>query len=119
MTNDLYFYLARRDKKGVRIIAKFQGTPQMATRISDISSLVPPNLSGSLNQIIYDSRMLWEPWVESAESYADLRNSLEIRGYTNIPISSTAEYKMKNMQKPLIDTSSLPQRTTMLRKKGT
>jgi len=60
LVSDLYLYLARRDKSGIRI------------------------LDGQITQIIYDARMLWEPWVESANTFEELRASLKIRGYTNI-----------------------------------
>ena len=116
MANSLYLYLGRRDKKGVRILAKFQGTPQMATRIDNLAALIPPGLSGPLNQIIYDSRMMWEPWIESADSYSDLRDALKTRGYSNIPVNPQPEFSPAATQKPVVDTSSLPQRTTMLRK---
>ena len=116
--NNLYLYLGRRDKKGIRILAKFQGTSQMATRIDNLAALIPPELAGPINQIIYDSRMMWEPWIESADSYNDLRASLKMRGYSGVPVSPQPEYSPAATQKPIVDTSSLPQRTTMLRKKN-
>lgn len=33
--------------------------------------------------------MYWEPWLESADSYQDFRESLKKRGIRNVPLPST------------------------------
>jgi len=91
---DFYFYFVKRDKRGIRIIAKFLSTEQAATRITDenIKNLaIPTDILATINQKMYDSRMLWEPWVETSDTYENMKILFKKRGYTNIPISSQAE----------------------------
>lgn len=117
-TTDLYLYLGRRDKGGIRILSKFQGRPQMAVRIEDLGPLqLPTGWKGQLEQIIFDSRMLWEPWIESADSFDNFRASLKIRGYSNIPVSAQPEFLSSVVQLPTVNISHLPLKTTMLRKR--
>lgn len=115
--SDLYLYLTRRDKSGVRILAKFKGRPQLATRIDDLEPLqLPTGWQSQLSQIIYDSRMLWEPWIESADSYDELKSDLKIRNYINIPVNAQPEFVSSVTQTPIINVSYLPRKTTMMRK---
>lgn len=116
--HDLYLYLARRDKTGVRILVKMQSREMLPVRIEDISTLnLPTGWEGQINQIIFDARMLWEPWVESADTYEELRASLKVRGYTNIPVNSQPEFTAANVQVPTVNVSYLPRKTTMIRKR--
>ena len=115
-STELYLYLARRDKKGIRILAKFQGQKQLPTNIDDFSSLqLPVAMHKQLTQTAYDSRMMWESKIESAESFQDLRAKLKARGYTGVPINPQPEF-MAGVQSHVVNTSQLPQKTTMLRK---
>lgn len=115
--NDIYLYLGRRDKNGIRLLSKFLGRKQLPIRIDDVNSLQLPVIwQTQLNQIIFEQRMLWEPWLESADSYDELRAMLKVRGYTNIPINAQLELNFANLQTPSINVSHLIQRTTMLRK---
>lgn len=116
---DLYLYLGRRDKGGVRILAKFSGRPQLAVRVGGLAPLqLPVGWDAQLSQIIFDSRMLWEPWIESADVFDDLRASLKIRGYLNIPVSAQPEFVPAIVQLPTVNVSHLPHKTRMLRKRG-
>lgn len=86
MESRLYLYLARRDKKGMKVLATFKGPLYPATRVTDIESLnMPKDLERKVARMIHEERMLWEPWIEGVESYNDLRDSLRGRGYSNIP----------------------------------
>jgi hypothetical protein len=115
---NVYLYLAKRDKSGIRILAKFQGRSQLAVRITELSSFqLPTGWEGQLNQIIYDSRMLWEPWIESSTSYDELRAAFKIRGYSNIPINSQPEFTASVSSTPVVNLSNLPKKITMIRKK--
>ena len=115
--SNLYLYLSRRDKKGIRLLAKFTGFYMMATRVNDLSVLnLPKEWLDQLNQIIYDSRLYWEPWLQSADSYKDLRNALVIRGFSNVLINEKSELVLSHSQNLLLNTSALPQKTTMIRK---
>lgn len=116
-TTDLYLYLAKRDKSGIRILAKFKSNKQLASRLNDLADLPLPNgWNEQINQIIFDSRMLWEPWIESADSFEELRLNLKIRKYSNIPTRSQLEFTPANVQVPVINLSKIPSRTTMLKK---
>jgi hypothetical protein len=116
-STDLYFYLGRRDKGGIRILAKFQGRPQIAVRVDDIGPLqLPVGWETQLEQIVFDSRMLWEPWIESADTFDDFRASLKIRGYSNVPVSAQPEFIPATIKIPTVNMSHLPRKTTMLRK---
>jgi hypothetical protein len=116
---DLYLYLGRRDKKGVRILAKLRSRPQIAVRLDNLEDLQLPTIwETQIEQIIYDARMLWEPWMESANTFDELRSNLKVRGYTNIPITSQPEFQSNSTQALTINPSYIPVKTTMLRKGG-
>lgn len=117
-TTDVYLYLAKRDKGSIRILAKFQGRDQLAVRVEDLESFqLPPGWKNQLEQIVFDSRMMWEPWIESSESFDELRLKLKSRGYSNIPISAQSEFTPAFSQTAIVNMSHLPRITTMLRKK--
>ena len=88
----LYLYLARRDKKGLKVISIFphpEGTDFLPTRVQDIKNLnLPSTIEPNIAKAVNDNRMMWEPWIQSASSYADLRTSLKARGYRNLPTHS-------------------------------
>lgn len=116
-TTDLYLYLGRRDKTGVRFLAKFRGRPVLPTRIKELESLnLPTGWSEQLKQTIYDARMLWEPWIESSDSFEELRTALKVRGYTNIPINAQVELSQSNLENPIVNIANLPKKVTMIRK---
>lgn len=86
----VYLYLARRDKKGVKVMAILNGPEIAAGRLADLKKLaLPPAMEQQVEQQIYADRMLWEPWLESAESFADLKRKMKDRGYTSLPLCSS------------------------------
>jgi hypothetical protein len=114
----LWLYLARRDNKGIRILAMLTGRPQPATRVPDIDALnLPATWEHDINKIVTDQAMLWEPWIESANTYDDLRASLKRRNYTNIPQNGEPEFNSSALDTPpLVSTNALPKTQTMVRK---
>lgn len=61
--------------------------------------------------------MLYEPRMETAKSYNELKTRLTERGYTNIPSGSIPLLQFGNYGTlPIADTSSVEVVTTMLRK---
>lgn len=116
--NRIYLYLARRDKKGCQVVMVLQGLETAATRVADIHSLrLPPEVIVELQTIIHDRRMDWEPWVESANSYEDLRQKLTVRGYTMLPLKSNPLHSESSHNNPHIaDMRHIETRKTMLRK---
>jgi hypothetical protein len=86
--NKLYLYLGRRDKKGIKIIKIIPTNSECyPTRIPDVKTL---RLSASIEQEIEESvhsqRMDYELWGETANSFPELKKSLENRGFSNIGI---------------------------------
>ena len=108
--SNIYLYLSRRDRSSVRILCKLRGYEINASRIQNVDTT-------ALNQIIYDNRMLWEPWVESAETYEDLKDSLRLRGYSNLPMSGQPEFTAANTASPVVNPNALPRRTVMVQKR--
>lgn len=117
--SDVYLYLGKRDKSGIRFLAKFQGRKQLATRVENIAPLILPNgWTEQIEQIVFDARMEWEPWVESADSFDELRAALKIRGFKNVPINSQSEFTPANVQTPQVNMNHLPKKTTMMRRRS-
>jgi hypothetical protein len=116
-TTNIYIYLARRDRSSVKILIVAKGKEILASRLDNPEILnLPSNMTDELAQVIYDNRMFWEPWAESADTFEDLRAALKDRGYTNIPLSSQPQITIKTTI-PKINTNQLPQKITMIRKK--
>lgn len=92
--NSLYIYLARRDKKGIKVVSGFDFDGRVyATRVQDISRLgLSPQVSGQVAREAYENRMEYELFVESAESFDELRASLAGRGYSQLPLQQFTGY---------------------------
>jgi hypothetical protein len=61
--------------------------------------------------------MLYEPWLESANDYNELRDRLKNRGFKDLPMGPNPLLNMTNQKVPKADTSSCEIKRTMLRKK--
>ena len=59
----LFLYLARRDKKGLKLVSVFQGEHTYPIRLQDVPLLNLPNQKESeIKRIIpTNNRMYWEP----------------------------------------------------------
>jgi hypothetical protein len=92
--SNLYIYLARLDRKGMKVVAAFPSAQKVhPTRVNDISSLnLSPELSGKISKEAYENRMSHEVYAESAESFNDLKASLERRGYSSLPTQQFTGY---------------------------
>jgi hypothetical protein len=118
-TQTLYLYLARRDKSSVRILGVVLGTEILPSRVESIDSLnLPVAWNDQVKKIVYDNRMLWELWIESADSYELLKKSLTTRGYSNLPMSGQPEFSGANYSTPTVNVSSLPTKTIMVRRQN-
>lgn len=112
---DLYIYLLRRDKKGVRILSRMKSKYLGPIKIDDIAALnLPSNLAENLERLIHESRMMWVPWAETAKSYEELRGSLSRRGYINIPVNNQPEVRIYGSTLPVANVSKLSQPSVML-----
>lgn len=93
-------------------------------RLKDISHLnLPSQMEGELHTIIHTDRMMWEPWIESAENYEALYKSLRKRHFKRLPSNGVPQVMMaddmvKQELKPKRDTkvTRTPARKTMLRR---
>ena len=112
-------YLASRSKRGVKIVTVLQSESIITSRLTDLPSLkLPKQWETNIAAIVSEHRMLYEPWVETAKDYNELRGRLAGRGYTNLPtgvfpLLRTPAYGLS----PAADTSSCDVRKTMIRKR--
>ena len=90
----LYLYLARRDRKGMKLLCVLPGLSNFPpSRIKDISKLgLSPDGISKITSIIYRNRMFWEPWIEGANDYNALKQSIRSRGYSNVSVVPVPEY---------------------------
>lgn len=114
----MYLYLARRDRKGARVVMTLSGEKTWPARVTDLKAIqLPENITDAVSQIVYDNRMYWEPWIESAENYEELKKSLTRRGYSNLYASSKPLYDGSSLlYSPSADISSLPKQKTMIKR---
>lgn len=118
-TVNLFIYLARRDKTGIRIIARVIGRELSSVRLTEESLLslqLPSSWYTEISQIVYNDRMQWEPWIESISDFATWRTSLKKRGYSNIPVSSQPEFTQSKVESIQVNVAYLPIKKKMLRK---
>ena len=117
---NLYLYLTRRDKTSFKLLSIFSTTKIFSpTRIVDITKMgLPASVEAAIASSVRTDRMLWEPWIESANSYNDLKKSLESRDFRGIPSYSIPQH-MPNPGVNEVPTLKAPidSRTTMLRKR--
>lgn len=116
----LYLYLARRDRKGARVVMVLNGPETNPVRVSDLKSLqLPPDVFDSVNNIIFENRMFWELWIESAANYEDLKKSLHQRGYRDLYVTSKPLYDGSSLIYPhTADMTRHPPKKTMVAKKA-
>ena len=71
-----------------------------------------------IEKIIEDNKLLYEPWMETANNYNEIREQYKKRGFTNIPMGATPLLDFKAYARaPIANTSSVKVRRTMLRKR--
>jgi hypothetical protein len=117
-----WLYLARRDKKGLKLLAIFSNTPFIpATRVQDIKTLhLSQELETELVKTTFEQRMLWELWIETAESYDSLKKAMRVRGYSNLPMQADAIHTPRTVvmdKKDARKVSKSNNTKTMLRKR--
>jgi hypothetical protein len=82
-----YIYLAKRNKKGTRLLARLQVPNPLATRVDDVKNLnLHPELEKKIDNEVKENKIYWELWIETAESYQKLKETLVKRGYSNIAL---------------------------------
>ena len=113
----MYLYLARRDKSSVKMLMVLQGEARSG-RVENLGSLgLPPEILETVENEVKTHGLLWEVWIDPAESYHQLKQKLRNRGFSELPISSNPAVNQVRGQ--TARTSHLPPgRKTMIQKKG-
>jgi hypothetical protein len=88
------------------------------TRLQEMTGMSLPTTNvQKLTEIVYESRLEWEPWIESADSFDNIKEKIKRRGYTNLPISFIPEVGSNNIAlTPEIYTSNLNKTKIMTRR---
>jgi hypothetical protein len=84
-----------------------------------LSSLeLPKNWKNQIERVIYQNRMLYEPRMETADTFQDLKSRLKERGYHSLPLGNVVMLNLGGGTKkaPVANTSSYKAVKTMLRK---
>lgn len=117
MKNSLYIYLARLDKKGIKVLTAFEYAQKVyPTKINDIAELnLKTQILNLISKEAHENRMQYALYAESANTFNDLKISLKNRGYTNLPLQQFTGYVSSTHinEKALVTNSS-----TMLKKKS-
>lgn len=93
----IFLYMARRDKKEVRILSTFQGDGVSPTVI-EISKLnIPEPFASEITATVQENRMFWEVLIESATDYGQLRSKLVNRGYRNVPFKGVPMHQVRSV----------------------
>jgi hypothetical protein len=89
------------------------------SRVSNIADLkLPTSLDRDISNTVYNDRMHWEPWIQSAENYGILRESLKKRRFRNIPMVPDPLHPIGGFGKIREPkTANFPKRKVMLKKK--
>jgi hypothetical protein len=120
MAERLYLYLTRRDKTGMKLVSEFPAPKSVPpTRVTSIDGMnLPTQLADRIRRTIDQDRMLFEPWIESAVNFAELKGSLKRRGYRNLPNSAAPIHDVRSIVTDDAPprTKHLPKRKTMLRR---
>lgn len=119
MKNQVYIYLARRDKKGIKTLFIFPyKTKIYPTKIDNIENFQFSNeIKNSLYLEVEKNKLLYEPYIESASSFNELKQSLKKRGYKNLPLQQV-NLHLLNLNQNINENFAITKKSTMLRKKS-
>jgi hypothetical protein len=114
--NEIYFYLARRDKSGIKFIGRFGHESDVyATKIDEgvLRSLnMNPKASSELLKEMRENRMEYEMFAETASSFEEIRKSLSGRGYSRISTHQFSALKGGKINSSVLVTT----KSTMIRR---
>lgn len=92
----MYLYLANRSKSGMKLVTILQTSTTICSKLTDVKTLNLPQMwERKITQIIHENRMHFEPWVETASDFNQLKTKLAARGYTNLPATSSPLLSMQ------------------------
>jgi hypothetical protein len=90
MKNQIYIYLAQRDKKGIELLTNFSNKTFCYPTKINIDNLEKIQLSKNISNFIKSefikNKLTHDLYIESAASPIEFRASLVRRGYKNIPL---------------------------------
>jgi hypothetical protein len=118
MKNQIYIYLASRDKKGIKMITNFPNKAFCYPTKLNIANIKNLNLSNNTENLIKlefeKDKLTHELYIESATSPSDLRSSLIRRGYKNIPLQ-LINLRINESSK-INEDALITKKSTMIRK---
>ncbi len=113
----LFVYLASRKKDGIKVVTILEGPPSVRSPLTDLTRLnLPQKLSEEVGRKIHEHRMLYEPFVESAGSYNELRDRLVARGFHDLPMGCAPLIAIDGPP-PTADTKACRVERTMTRRR--
>lgn len=88
-----YVYLSHRDKKGIKLLGSLECVQSIYQKINDISDLkLPKDIEKDISDMVFENRMKWDLWIETAKDYIELETKLKNRGFRELPRYSTPAY---------------------------
>lgn len=102
----------------MKLITVFLGESIITSKINDVKELKLPQLwERKIQQIIDENKMLYEPYIESAKDFNELKERLKGRGYSDLPMGVNLLLHIDAYGKaPKAETSSCKIRRTMIKK---
>tara|TARA_Y100000034_G_scaffold3535_1_gene4279 strand:+ start:6952 stop:7215 length:264 start_codon:yes stop_codon:yes gene_type:complete len=80
---------------------------------------MPQVWRAELDKITHSNRMSYEAWIQTANSYGELKENLKGRGYSDLPNTPSMMMKLgRELAVPQLDGTKLPNQSTMLRRKS-
>lgn len=120
MKNQIFIYLARRDKKGIKNLFNFPyKTKVYPTKINN-SNIEHFQFSEEIKNVLYSelftNKMLYDLYIESAESFQKLKDSLIKRGFKNLPLQQIS-LKLMASNRNINENFLVTKNSTMIRRK--
>lgn len=103
------------------MITVLQGESIVSSKLEDIESLNLPQVwEKKISLVINENKMLYEPWIESAKDFEELKQRLKGRGFSNLPMGLSTILDLPAYgTSPKAETSSCKVQRTMIRKQRT
>lgn len=115
----LYIYLGSRKKQDIKLITVLQGTVNGPTRLTNLAQFELPIIwQKQIEDIIHTNRMFYEPFVDSANNYEELKKRFIAQGYKHV---ADGEIPLLNLNAggkvPRANTVGVKANKSMIRKK--
>ena len=113
----IFLYLTKRNKRGMRLLCHAGKGKCHPTRLTDLNRLgIEHKTTAVIQNIVENSKMQWEPWIESAASIKELLDKLRKRGYRNLPTATRMEVDTPHNTISEHAIKQLPNQKTMTRR---